>query len=951
MKQKYIEIKGARVNNLKNVSVRIPQEKLTVIAGVSGSGKSSLAFDTLYAEGQRRYVESLSAYARQFLGRMKKPECDYIKGLPPAIAIEQKTISTNPRSTVGTSTEIYEFMRLLFARIGRTFSPISGTEVKKHTPEDLVQCMLKHEKGARMLLLSPVKVPGGRSLAEHLQMLMQQGYSRVAYCDEEDNYDIRNIDEVPEAESADGLFLLIDRIKADDAHATTSRLLDSAETAFYEGDGSCRLVFPELDRQDRHYDFSIRMEADGMTFEEPTENMFAFNSPAGVCPTCEGFGSIVGIDENLVIPDKSLSVYDGCVACWRGEKLGEWKRYFIRRAEIDNFPIFTPYCELSEEHRGWLWHGLPCDANVDRYERVSIDEFFRMVRENQYKIQYRVMMARYRGKTLCPDCQGKRLRKEAEYVKVGGKSITELVRMPISELAEWFKELSLTPSEQTTARRLLTEINNRLGYLIEVGLGYLTLERPSKTLSGGESQRINLTTSLGSPLVGSLYVLDEPSIGMHSRDTNRLIGILKQLRDIGNTVVVVEHDEDILRAADNMIEVGPDAGHLGGEIVTKNGYTEQYLTGKMRIEIPESRRPWNLSVKLLGCRLNNLKNIDVQIPLNVMTVITGVSGSGKSSLVKGILCPALKAHLGLATSAPGEYRKLEGDLKQIRHIEMVDQNPLGKSTRSNPVIYIKAYDAIRQLLSQQQLARQQGITPAHFSFNTEGGRCEECKGAGYVTVEMQFMADLTLTCEACHGKRFLPHILEVTYRGKNIDDILKMTVSEAIEFFSAGREESKDGKASKRTKKGMELEGTIVSKLRVLEDVGLGYVQLGQSSSTMSGGESQRLKLAYYLAEEKSEPTMFIFDEPTTGLHFHDIRRLLHAFDQLIAHGHTVVIVEHNMDIIKCADHIIDLGPEAGTDGGNIVVAGTPEEVAASHKGYTAEFLAKKLEETPFYSL
>lgn len=932
MEQKFIEIKGARVNNLKNVSVNIPQEKLTVIAGVSGSGKSSLAFDTLYAEGQRRYVESLSAYARQFLGRMKKPECDYIKGLPPAIAIEQKTISGNPRSTVGTSTEIYEFMRLLFARIGRTFSPLSGTEVKKHTPEDLVKCMLARETGTRFMLLSPVRIPSGRTLAEQMQMLVQQGYSRVAVPSED--YAVMDIAEVPADADADDLLLLIDRLKVDDAHATTSRLLDSAETAFHEGDGCCCIVFMEAGGDVRRFDFSTRMEADGMTFEEPTENLFAFNSPAGVCPECEGFGTIIGIDENLVIPDKSLSVYDGCVACWHGEKLSEWKRYFVRRAQIDNFPVFTPYCELSEEHKGWLWHGLPCDEHVDRRERVSIDEFFRMVKENQYKIQYRVMMSRYRGKAVCPVCHGRRLRQEAEYVKVGGRSITELVRMPICELAEWFKTLSLTPAEQTTARRLLTEIGSRLDYLIEVGLGYLTLDRPSKTLSGGESQRINLTTSLGSPLVGSLYVLDEPSIGMHSRDTNRLVGILKQLRDIGNTVVVVEHDEDILRAADNIIEVGPDAGVHGGRIVTDGGYTAKYLSDEMKIDTPESRRPWNMSVKLLGCRLNNLKGIDVQIPLNVMTVITGVSGSGKSSLVKGILYPALRKHLGLPAEAPGEFRKMEGDMKSIRHIEMVDQNPIGKSTRSNPAIYIKAYDAIRQLMAEQQLARQQGITPAHFSFNTEGGRCEECKGAGYITVEMQFMADLTLTCEACHGKRFMPHVLDVTYRGKNIDDILRMSVSEAIEFFSG----NKQGR-----KKEHALEETIADRLRVLEEVGLGYVQLGQPSSTMSGGENQRLKLASYLAEEKSQPTMFIFDEPTTGLHFHDIRRLLHAFNQLILHGHTVVIVEHNMDIIKCADHIIDLGPEAGTEGGDIVVTGTPEQVAASQKGYTSRFLAEKL--------
>ncbi len=890
MKQQYIEVKGARVNNLKNVSVKIPRNKLVAIAGVSGSGKSSLAFDTLYAEGQRRYVESLSAYARQFLGRMKKPECDYIKGLPPAIAIEQKVIARNPRSTVGTTTEIYEFMRLLFARIGKTYSPISGKEVRKHTPEDLVECMKQYPEGTKFMLIA--------------------GNENV-----------------------------IDRLKVHhDRNATEIRLLDSGETAFADGNGRCTLRFFNDDGTTTDHHFSTIMEADGMTFEEPTEHMFAFNSPAGVCPTCEGFGSIIGIDENLVIPDKSLSVYDGCVACWRGEKLGEWKRYFVRRAEIDNFPIFTPYNELSEEHKGWLWHGLPCDVNADPHERVSIDEFFRMVRENQYKIQYRVMMARYRGKALCPDCHGTRLRKEAEYVKVGDKTITELVTMPVSDLAEWFNKLQLTDHERKTAKRLLTEITSRLQYLLDVGLGYITLNRPSNTLSGGESQRINLTTSIGSPLVGSLYILDEPSIGLHSRDTERLINILRKLRDLGNTVVVVEHDEDILHAADDLIEVGPDAGRLGGEIVKDGGYTSRYLDGTLSIPVPASRRPWNLSLTLHHCNLHNLKNIDVEIPLNVMTVITGVSGSGKSTLVKQILYPTMKGICDAAkgsggASAPGI---ITGDYRLVRHVEMVDQNPIGKSTRSNAATYLKAYDAIRQLFASQALARQLGVTQAHFSFNTEGGRCEECKGAGTVTVEMQFMADLTLTCQACHGKRFKPDILEIRYKGKNIDDVLNMTVDEAIEFFEPDEKTTgKTGNAS--------LLNQIVASLRPLADVGLGYIQLGQSSSTLSGGENQRVKLAYYIAQERQEPTLFIFDEPTTGLHFHDINLLLHAFDRLISRGHTILIVEHNLDVIKCADHVIDLGPEGGEAGGTIVATGTPEQVAATGKGYTSRYIKEKL--------
>ena len=938
----YIEIKNARVNNLKNVSLKVPRDKFIVVAGVSGSGKSSLAFDTLYAEGQRRYVESLSSYARQFLGRMSKPECDYIKGLPPAIAIEQKVIARNPRSTVGTSTEIYEYLRLLFARIGHTYSPVSGQEVKKHTTEDIISCIKQYGEGTRFVVLSPIHIAEGRTLEQQLKMYVQEGFARVWI-----KSDFMRIEDLLEDEASlksnsEDMMLLIDRLSVDFSKDAVSRLIDSVETAFYEGNGECRLMFLPSNIS---YDFSTRFEADGIRFEEPNDNMFSFNSPLGACPTCEGFGKIIGIDEKLVIPNSALSVYDGCVQCWHGEKMKMWQDEFCRRAAKDNFPIFEPYYNLTQKQKDMLWHGLPSDKERDEHERVSIDDFFQMVKENQYKIQYRVLMSRYRGKTTCPDCHGTRLKPESNYVKINGMSITDLVEMPIANLYQWFLNLQLSEQEEMIAKRLLTEIRNRLEFIVNVGLGYLTLNRQSSTLSGGESQRINLTTSLGSSLVGSLYILDEPSIGLHSRDTYRLIKVLKDLRDIGNTVVVVEHDEEILRAADYLIDIGPDAGRLGGEVVfqgntedigkltkdnsndyqSSKSYTVRYLTGQESIPLPAGRRPWNMSILLKGARMNNLKGIDVKFPLNVMTVVTGVSGSGKSSLVKGILYPALKRHLSEVAEQPGEYIALEGDWEQIKHVEMVDQNPIGKSTRSNPATYVKAYDAIRQLYADQPLAKQMGFSPQYFSFNADGGRCDECKGAGVITVEMQFMADLSLECEACHGKRFKKDILDVQFHEKNIDDVLEMTVSEAIEFFDQYNEK------------------LIADRLRPLDAVGLGYIKLGQSSSTLSGGENQRVKLAYYIGQERQEPTLFIFDEPTTGLHFHDIRRLLSAFDALIERGHSIIVIEHNMDIIKCADHVIDLGPEGGAAGGFIVCEGTPEDIAKCEKSITGRFLKDKL--------
>ena len=922
-----IFIKGARVNNLKNIDVAIPRDKLVVITGLSGSGKSSLAFDTLYAEGQRRYVESLSAYARQFLGRMSKPECDYIKGIPPAIAIEQKVNTRNPRSTVGTSTEIYEYLRLLFARIGRTYSPISGVEVKKHQVSDIVETALSYPAGTRFALFAPITLPDGRTPRQQLEILRKEGYVRVFA-----NDTIYRISEVLSSEEllSYPLELLIDRLSVADEPAWRNRLGDSAETAFFEGNGTCVVRFYPDGGSAQRYEFSKRFEADGMRFEEPNDLMFSFNNPLGACPTCEGFGKVIGIDENLVVPDKSLSVYQGAVVCWKGEVMGEWLRDFIINSERYNFPIHRPYYDLTQKEKDLLWHGAP--------GLHGIDDFFKHVEENLYKIQYRVMLARYRGKTICPTCKGARLKPEALYVKVGGKDIAQIVAMPVAEAKRFFDELKLTEHEQTIGKRLLTEIRNRLQFLLDVGLGYLTLDRLSSTLSGGESQRINLATSLGSSLVGSLYILDEPSIGLHSRDTDLLIRVLKQLRDLGNTVVVVEHDEEIIRAADYIIDIGPKAGRLGGEVVFQGdahqlpaqseSYTVRYLTGEEQIELPPYRRPWNNYIQISGARKNNLKNIDVRFPLNVMTVVSGVSGSGKSTLVRDIFYESLKLHLEDAARQNVDCAGISGDLDRIKVVEYVDQNSIGKSSRSNPVTYIGAYDEIRKLYAEQPLAKQMGYNAAYFSFNKEGGRCEECKGEGKITVEMQFMADITLECDACHGKRFKQEVLDIEYRGTNIYDLLEMTINQAIEFFSAA---------------AGSLERKIVKKLKPLQDVGLGYLKMGQTSSTLSGGENQRVKLAYYLGQEKQQPTLFIFDEPTTGLHFHDIKTLLKAFDALIAKGHTVVIIEHNMDVIKRADHVIDLGPEGGDAGGHLVCAGTPEAIAACPESYTGRFLAEKL--------
>lgn len=923
-----ITIKGARVNNLKNVSLEIPRGKLIVITGLSGSGKSSLAFDTIYAEGQRRYVESLSAYARQFLGKMQKPEADFIKGLPPAIAIEQKVNTRNPRSTVGTSTEIYDYLRLLFGRIGHTFSPVSGQEVRKHSVTDVVDTSLSYPVGTRLAIVAPLRVPEGRSFSDHLEILRKGGYSRL-YRDGS----FIDFSEFLEGEGKTdvnpGYELLVDRLAVSADPDEQTRLADSAETAFFEGGDTLTMVVWGADGIHRH-EFSKRFEADGIKFIEPTDLLFNFNNPYGACPRCEGFGRCIGIDEKLVIPNPALSVYDDAVACWKGEKMSEWKREFIHVASQTGFPVHRPYCELTDREKDMLWHGTAGFS--------GIDGFFRMLEQNQYKIQYRVMMARYRGKTICPECHGNRLRPEASYVKVAGKTISDLVKMPVSKLAEWFGALELNDHDSAVAKRLLAEIRNRISFLVDVGLDYLTLDRLSSSLSGGESQRINLATSLGSSLIGSLYILDEPSIGLHSRDTQKLIGVLRNLQGIGNTVIVVEHDEEIMEAADWIIDVGPEAGRLGGEIVfqgplselpsAENSYTAKYLTGRMSLPVPTSRRKWSSYVEVKGAREHNLKNIDVKFPLGVMTVVTGVSGSGKSTLVRDILYKSLKRHLGEAGDAPGAFLSLSGDLSRISAVEFVDQNPIGKSTRSNAATYLKAYDEIRALYAEQQGAKQMGFSPSYFSFNAEGGRCEECKGEGSITIEMQFMADITIPCEACGGKRFKRDVLEIEYRGKNIYDILDMTVNQAIEFFSEG-----PGATERR----------IVKRLQPLKDVGLGYIKLGQSSSTLSGGENQRVKLAYFMAMEKPKPTMFIFDEPTTGLHFHDINLLMDSFNRLIAQGHTVVIIEHNMDVIKSADHVIDLGPDGGDAGGSLVAAGTPEQIAAVAESHTGKYLAAKL--------
>lgn len=935
-KQGNIIIKGARVHNLKNIDIEIPRSKLVVITGLSGSGKSSLAFDTLYAEGQRRYVESLSSYARQFLGRMSKPEVDFIKGIPPAIAIEQKVNTRNPRSTVGTSTEIYEYIKLLFARIGKTYSPISGELVKKHEAEDVVKAALEFPDNTRLMVMTVVKPTEDRTLEMELKNLLMQGFNRIEI--ENQILNIQSyLDDSSSFNKNSEVYLVIDRLTVDHSLTGISRLTDSIETAFYEGKGVCLLKFPasENAESDISLYFSKSFEADGMQFEIPSIHTFSFNSPLGACPTCEGFGKVIGIDEDLVIPNKDLSIYEDAVMCWKGEVMSEYKTQLIRTADMFNFPIHKPYYELTDSQRELLWTGN------EHFE--GINSFFEMLQANQYKIQYRVMLARYRGKTTCPDCKGSRLKKEAAYVRVSGKSISELVLMPIRQLKDFFDHIELDTQDTAIARRLLVEINNRIQFLMDVGLSYLTLNRLSNSLSGGESQRINLATSLGSSLVGSLYILDEPSIGLHSRDTQLLIKVLKQLRDLGNTVVVVEHDEEIMRAADYIIDIGPHAGRKGGEVVfhgeinditkvkdteIENSYTLKYLLGKENIDIPTYRRKWNNYIEIKGARENNLKGINVKFPLNVMTVVTGVSGSGKSSLVRNVYYTALKKYYGGVADRTGQHGALSGSMNLAKDIEFVDQNPIGRSSRSNPVTYIKAYDEIRKLFADQQLSKQMNYSPSHFSFNTKGGRCEECQGEGTVTVEMQFMADLVLECEHCHGKRFQQDLLEVQYHGKNIYDVLEMTVNQAIDFFG-----SHVGNTEKK----------IVKRMKPLQDVGIGYVKLGQSSSTLSGGESQRVKLASFLANEKSEPTIFVFDEPTTGLHFHDIKTLLKAFDALISKGHTVIIIEHNLEVIKCADHIIDIGPQGGDMGGEVVFEGIPEEIILCKPSFTGKYLKEKM--------
>ena len=925
-----IEIHGARVNNLKNIDLRIPKNKLVVITGLSGSGKSSLAFDTIYAEGQRRYVESLSSYARQFMGRLSKPDVDLITGLSPAIAIQQRTMTSNPRSTVGTTTEIYEYLKLLYARIGKTFSPVSGKEVKRNQVGDVVDFILQ-QTGKAVYILAPVIIPEGRTLQEHLNILLQQGFNRLIINEKQ----IRIEDYLKEKGKAkpDDIRIMVDRQKVNkDSSELIGQMSDSVQTAFYEGKGECIiLVDNQGDRQETL--FSSRFEADGITFEPPTTHLFAFNNPYGACKTCEGFGTVIGIDEDLVVPDKSLSIYDNAIACWRGEKMSEFRDHFIKVAHYFDFPIHKPYFQLSEEQKDTLWKG-------NKYF-IGINDFFKDVESQSYKIQYRVMLSRYRGKTICPDCHGKRLRPEANYVKINGKSITDLTTMSIGSLKEFFTNLKLSESESSIAERLLIEIRNRIDFLMEVGLGYLTLNRASNTLSGGESQRINLATSLGSSLVGSTYILDEPSIGLHSRDTQQLIKVLRRLRDIGNTVIVVEHDEEIIRAADEIIDIGPYAGRFGGELVFQGdikameqsgqSLTAQYITGKMEIPVPKHRRKWNNAIEFVGCLEHNLKNINVKIPLNVLTVVTGVSGSGKSSLVNNIIYTSLKKMYGGTTEKTGSFGSIRGSIQAIQSVEMIDQNPIGKSTRSNPVTYVKAFDDIRNLFAEQKLSKMRGLKAGYFSFNVPGGRCDNCEGEGILKVEMQFMADVFLECDVCHGQRYKEEALEIKFLDKNIFDILEMSIDEAIEFFSQPNEYKN-------------YTDRIILKLKPLQDVGLGYLKMGQPSSTLSGGEAQRIKLASFLVNGTNErPTLFIFDEPTTGLHFHDVNKLLAAFEALINNGHSLIVIEHDPDVIKTADWVIDLGPEGGDAGGNIVFAGTPEDLAKCKESYTAEVIAKKL--------
>ena len=919
-----IYIKGARVHNLKDIELEIPHEKLIVVTGLSGSGKSTLAFDTIFAEGQRRYVESLSAYARQFLGRISKPDVDIISGIAPAIAIEQKVSSRNPRSTVGTVTEIYDYLKLLYARVGKTISPISGIEVKCYDTDDVVDYTLSLGEGARVIVAVPMQLDKGETIIEKLLTLIKEGIVRLMVDDRTvliDNF----IKEVELERSAEGIYIVIDRLRVLSDEDTLTRMRESISQAFGYGTDSCVIIHDNDKRL-----FNSSFTADGIEFERPTEHLFSFNNPLGACPRCEGWGKVTGIDEERVVPDKSRTIFDNAIACWRGETMSWYRDQLVMNAHKFDFPIHAPYHTLTEEQRHLLWLGN------EYFE--GLNSFFDMLDSQRHKIQYRVLKARFMGKAVCPECSGQRLRKEALYVQFGGKNIAEVVRMTVDEAIEFFSSVSLDEFDNKSSERLLTEVRNRLQYLSDVGLGYLTLDRASNTLSGGESQRINLATSLGSNLTGSLYILDEPSIGLHPRDTHRLIEVLKQLRDMGNTVIVVEHEEEVIRAADHIIDIGPEAGAGGGRVVyngdlehlttATESYTADYISGKREIETPSSTRGWSNYIKLNGCRHNNLKNITVKIPLGVMTCITGVSGSGKSSLARDILYPALHRELAETGDHPGDFDGLSGDTLLLRGMEMVDQNPIGKSSRSNPAIYIKAWDEIRKLFAEQPYAKHNNISPSHFSFNSAGGRCEVCQGEGSIKVGMQFMADITLTCEACCGKRFKDEVLEVKYRDKSVSDILDMSVDEAIAFFS------EDAKECRR----------IIERLKTLSDVGLGYVKLGQPSSTLSGGESQRVKLASYLAREFTDKRMmFIFDEPTTGLHIHDINRLLKAFNALIATGHTVVIVEHNMEVIKCADHIIDLGPEAGTEGGTIVFEGTPTELAKCKESHTGAFLNLKI--------